>query len=135
MANGQVQDQISNSYLQTFDRPLSVSAVDKLRQFPFLQELGYNGQLGHLKDNFHGLKEFNVQMDMYSQHPLLKAAWTIIKYIAPKNPFITAKLFISSTMGSVGNLFQGLQGFDKVFSLSPDELKDPTQIAAKALNV
>ena len=135
MANGQVQDQITNSYLQTFDRPLSVSAIDKLTQFPFLQELGFNGQLGHLKDNFHGLREFNYQMTQYSTHPILQAAWNVIKSIAPKNPFIAGKLFFSSSMGSVGNLFKGLQGFNKVFSLSPDELQDPTKIAVKATNV
>lgn len=135
MANGDVQSQISNGYLQKFDRPLSVSAIDKLSQFSFLQELGFNGQLGYMKDNFHGLREFNDQMTKYSTHPILLAAWNVIKTIAPKNPFIAVKLFVSSSMGNVGNLFKGIQGFDKVFSLSPTELSDPSKIATKTQNV
>jgi hypothetical protein len=132
MPNGTIHDDIANDYLQQFDKSIGVSAMKKLRKFPFLQELGFNGQLKHMKETFHGLKEFNVHMDKYSNsHPILKAAWALIKYLAPKNPFVALLLTNFGGMGTVGKLFQSIPGFGKVFAANPDDLLDPKKLADK----
>ncbi len=136
MSKGQIQDQIADEYLKQFERPLSISAMKKLKEFPMLQELGYNGQLGHLKETFHGLKEFNKHMDMYSTtHPILKIAWKVIKSLAPKNPIVELLLFTSKSMGKIGTLFKSIHNFDKVFSVNTDEILDPDKLKQKISNV
>src|SRR5271156_5564615 len=55
MANGQVYTSVTDSYLQSFNRSIGVSGQQKLQSFPQLQQLGYNGQLGYMKSDFHGL--------------------------------------------------------------------------------
>jgi hypothetical protein len=136
MSAGQIHDQIADDYLKQFDKELSVSAMRKLKSFPMLQELGFNGQLSHMKETFHGLKEFNVHMNMYSQtHHILRIAWQIIKSIAPKNPFVELKMFISGSLGKVGKLFKSIHNFDKVFSLNSDEVLDPNKIKKKVTSV
>jgi hypothetical protein len=132
MPNGQIHDDIADSYLKQFDQSLSVSAMKKLRKFPMLQELGYNGSLSHFKETFHGLKEWNVHMGIYSKsHPILTAAWNLIKNLAPKNPFVELLMFRSPSLGKVGLLFKSIHNFDKVFGLKSDELLDLTKINAK----
>ncbi len=132
MPSGQIHDSISNQYLEQFNKSISISVMSKLRKFPMLQELGYNGQLSHLKESFHGLKEFNVHMDMYSNtNIILKIAWKVIKSLAPKNPFLELKLFFGNALGKVGNLFKSIHNFDKVFAVNPDELLDPDKISSK----
>lgn len=136
MANGTVQDDIAKDVLREFDRPLDISAMKKLKQFPMLQELGFNGQLGFNKETFHGLQEFNIHMDMYSSTNLiLKAAWTVIKSLAPKNPFVELKLFASGTLGKVGTLFKSVHNFDQVFSVNANGILDPNKIEDKINNV
>jgi hypothetical protein len=122
-SQSQVQDQIAEDYLKQFERPMSVSVMKKLKKWPMLQELGFNGQLGHMKETFHGLKEFNVHMDMYSQtHDILKRAWLVIKNLAPKNPFVALKLFFSQYLGNVGKLFKSIHNFEQIFAVNPDTL-------------
>lgn len=131
-----VHDDIADKYLEQFDQPLSISAMKKLRQFPMLQELGYNGQLSHMKEAFHGLKEFNVHMDMYSAtNIILTIAWKVIKSLAPKNPFLELKLFVGGALGKVGLLFKSIHNFDKVFSVNTDDVLDPDKLAKKISNV
>lgn len=127
MANGSVQDLAASDYLDKFSRPLSVSAMSKLRQFGFLQELGYNGQLDSMKKDFHGLKEFNTHMDMYSNtNGILKIAWAIIKNLVPKNLFIEALILPLGQLGRVGKLFLQIPTFGQVFGASPDQLSPPS---------
>lgn len=130
--NGDVQSQVSNQYLQVFNLPIGVSGMQKLQQFPALQELGYAGQLASLKNDFHGLVDFNQQMAKYSSvSGLLGIAWSLIKYISPNNPNIARLLFTAPGLGTVGQLFQTIHGFGQVFALTPDDLKTPSTVNAK----
>jgi hypothetical protein len=132
MSSGKIHETIASEYTEKFGRPLSVSVMNKLKKFPMLQELGYNGQLGFQKKDFHGLKEFNVHMEKYSNtNPLLKAAWKAIKMLAPKNPYLELKLFLGGALGKVGLLFKSIHNFDKVFSINANEVLDPDKIAKK----
>lgn len=132
MANGDVQ-QITDSYLQQFNRSISVSAMQKLQQFPALQVLGYNGQLASMKKDFHGLNDFRDQMAKYSSvSHTLRIAWSIIQYMVPINASILALLFTSPSLGTVGNAFKSINGFGQVFALSPADLQSPATVDAKA---
>jgi hypothetical protein len=136
MANGDIQAQLGDSYLAQFNLSLGVSATQKLQQFPFLQELGYNGQLSYMKKDFHGLKDFYTQLAKYSQsHPILLRAWALIIATALGNATIGKLLFNAPGLGSVGKLFQGANNFGQVFSLSPQDLQDPAVIANKIASV
>lgn len=133
MANGAIHDEISDQYLQQFDKSIGVSGMQKLQSFPELQKLGYNGQLSHLKKDFHGLQDFKSQMDKYSSsHPILKIAWSLIKYLVPNNVSIQQLLFTAPGLGTVGNAFKSIHGFGQVFSLSPGDLLSPSAVSAKA---
>ena len=134
MANGEVHDDVADQYLSQFDRTIGVSAMQKIRKFSFLQELGFNGQLAFMKETFYGLREFNQQIGgMYSStHQVLQDAWATIRGIAPKNPQVESQLFTSSVLGKVGKLFRSIHGFNKAFAASPEELKDPGKIEERA---
>jgi hypothetical protein len=119
-----VQDQLASDEGQSFDRPINVSVIEKLKKFPFMQELGFNGQLSFARDTFHGLGDFNRQMTIYSGTIyVLMAPFAAIRALIPFNAEVTKNLFISRTLGLVGNAFRKLVGFDQVFTVSPDELK------------
>lgn len=126
MANGDVQPQVSAEYLQQFNLPLGVSGMQKLSEFPTLQQLGYNGQLNSIKADFHGLADFNQQMAKYSSaSAILEAAWSLISAIAPNNINIARELISSPGLGTVGQMFQSITGFAQIFSLSPSDLSSP----------
>lgn len=131
--NGDVQSQVSNQYLQAFNLPIGVSGMQKLQQFPALQKLGYAGQLGSMKNDFHGLVDFNQQLAKYSTASgILGIAWSLIKYISPNNPNIARLLFTAPGLGTVGQLFQTIHGFGQVFALTPNDLTSPAAVSAKA---
>ena len=65
MANGDPQDNIAASVAASYDMPIAVSVIEKLSKFPFLQQLGYNGQLSWLKGGFLGLQDFFDEMTTY----------------------------------------------------------------------
>lgn len=133
MANGDVQDNVSDQYLEQFDRPIGVSGMQKLQEFPMLQQLGYNGQLSSMKNDFHGLQDFKDQMSKYSSvSHTLKIGFTIIQAIIPNNPSIGRLLITSPGMGTVGKLFSTIQGFGQVFALTPSDLASPSSVSAKA---
>jgi hypothetical protein len=133
MANGDVQANISDQYLQQFNRSIGVSGMQKLQQFPALQQLGYAGQLSSLKNDFHGLQDFKLQMAQYSSsHPILAAAWTLISAIVPNNPNIARMLIKVPGLGTVGQAFQSIHNFGQVFALSPGDLASPATVTAKA---
>lgn len=133
MANGDVHADISDQYLQQFDRSVGVSGMQKLQEFPALQKLGYAGQLGSLKNDFHGLQDFRSQMDLYSSaNHILKIAWSLIKNIVPNNPNIARMLFTAPGLGIVGDAFKSIHNFGQVFALSPGDLKSPETVQAKA---
>lgn len=133
MANGDVHDQISDQYLQQFDRSIGVSGMQKLQSFPQLQKLGYAGQLGSMKSDFHGLSEFKSQMSKYSSvSHTLKIAYALIAGVIPNNPAIARKLFSSPELGTVGKDFQSIHGFGQVFALNPTDLQSPKAVQSKA---
>ncbi len=132
MANGDVQNNLSDQYLQKFNLPIGVSGMQKLQQFPALQKLAHAGQLSFLKKDFHGLDDFKFQMDLYSSsNYILKAAWALIKSIVPNNPKIALLLTTVPGLGSVGQDFLSISGFAQVFSLTPSDLTSPAAVAAK----
>src|SRR4051812_4379747 len=123
MANGDVHDSISDQYLQQFNRSIGISGMQKLSQFPALQQLGYNGQLGSITKDFHGLKDFKSQLSKYSSvSHTLRLAWSLISFIVPNNAAIKGLLFSSPSLGTVGKMFSSIHNFGQVFSLSPQDL-------------
>jgi hypothetical protein len=126
-----VQLNISAGYLSSFECPLGVSVMSKLTQWPTLQQLGFAGSLTHLNQNFHGLGDFNTQLSEYSStSDLLEAAWSVIKQIAPKNPQVTALMYTDPNLGQVGKEFQSMTGFGQAFAITPDQLKQPSNISS-----
>lgn len=132
MANGDVHDDLSDQYLQQFDRSVGVSGMQKLQEFPSLQKLGYNGQLNHLKQGFHGLTDFKTQMAKYSSvSKKLLIAWALISAVVPNNPSILKLLFSAPGLGTVGDAFKSIHNFGQVFALSPSDLKSPATVQSK----
>lgn len=133
MANGDVQQQVSAQYLQKFNLPIGVSGMQKLQSFPQLQVLGYNGMLGSLKKDFHGLQDFKFQLNLYSSvSGILGIAWKLIKSLVPNNVILARLLFTAPGLGTVGNAFQSIDNFGQVFSLAPGDLISPAAVASKA---
>lgn len=131
MANGDIQQTVSAQYLQTFNLPIGVSGMQKLSEFSALQQLGYNGHLGFIKADFHGLTDFKEQMSKYSSaHPILLAAWALIVSIVPNNINIVRKLITAPGLGTVGKLFQAIEGFAQVFALSPSDLSTASAVTS-----
>jgi len=119
-----VQDKMAADLGQNFDRPINVSVIEKTKKFSFLQELGFHGQLGFAKKMFHGLDDFDQQMTTYSGTIyILGAALASIKALIPLNMMVAKNLTVSRALGTVGNAFSKMVGFDQVFAVSPDELK------------
>jgi hypothetical protein len=124
-----VQSNISAGYLSAFGTPLSVSVTSKISQWPFLQQLGFNGSLSSQSQTFHGLSDFNTQITAYSSTSgLLSAAFAVIKKIVLKNSKVLSLMFNSPVLGQVGNLFKQLSNFGQVFSIPPAQLKVPSSI-------
>jgi hypothetical protein len=124
MASSGVQDQLAAELAQSFNRPINVSVIEKAKKFPFLQELGFSGQLVYAKDQFHGLNDYYKQMTIYSgSTALLTPSWAATYLLAKLNGEVTKLLMTSPTLGPVGPAFRKLVGFDQVFAVSPDELK------------
>lgn len=123
MASG-VQNQIAAELVQSFDRPISVSVIEKVGKFQFLQELGFGGQLSYAKEQFHGLSDWYQQMTMYSGASfMLSIPWAVIQAIARLNTGVLKNLSLSGALGMVGNAFKKMVGFSQVFAASSDELK------------
>lgn len=132
MANGDVHDQVSDQYLAQFNRSIGISGMQKLSQFPALQQLGYNGQLGSIKNDFHGLSDFKSQLAKYSSvSATLRAAWALISAVVPNNVSIQRLLIVSPSLGSVGKMFSSIHNFGQVFGLSSKDLTSPTAVANK----
>lgn len=132
MSNGDVHDDISDQYLQQFNRSIGISGMQKLSQFPALQQLGYNGQLGSIKNDFHGLSDFKSQMAKYSSASFtLRVAWSLISAIVPNNVSIARMLTTVPGLGTVGQMFSSIHNFGQVFGLSSQDLSSPAAVANK----
>jgi hypothetical protein len=128
----QVQSNIAAGYLSAYERPIAVSVMSKLTQWPFQQQLGFAGALSYHNATFHGLSDFKTQMASYSStHWILTAAYAVIKYLIPNNASVAALMYPDAALGQVGNQFQSLQNFGQVFALSPTDLQNPSAIGAK----
>ena len=136
MANGDPQNNIAASVAASYDMPIAVSVIEKLAKFPFLQQLGYNGQLSWLQGGFLGLQDFFDEMTTYSSAAdILQAAWQLIQKRVPLNLDVQKSLYTTDSMGTVGNAFQQLVGFQQTFAVSPDDLSDSTGSAVVANNL
>ena len=136
MANGDPQDNIAASVAASYDMPIAVSVIEKLSKFTFLQQLGYNGQLNWLKGGFLGLQDFFDEMTTYSSAAdILQIAWQLIQPRVPLNLDVQKNLYTTDSMGTVGNAFQQLVGFQQTFAVNPDDLSDSTGSAVVANNL
>jgi hypothetical protein len=136
MANGDPQNNIAASVAASYDMPIAVSVIEKLSKFPFLQQLGYNGQLSWLQGGFLGLQDFFDEMTTYSSAAdILQAAWQLIQKRVPLNLDVQKSLYTTDSMGTVGNAFQQLVGFQQTFAVNPDDLSDSTGSAVVASNL
>jgi len=136
MANGDPQNNIAASVAASYDMPIAVSVIEKLAKFPFLQQLGYNGQLNWLKGGFLGLQDFFDEMTTYSSAAdILQIAWQLIQPRVPLNLDVQKNLYTTDSMGTVGNAFQQLVGFQQTFAVNPDDLSDSTGSAVVANNL
>jgi len=136
MANGDPQNNIAASVAASYDMPIAVSVIEKLAKFPFLQQLGYNGQLSWLQGGFLGLQDFFDEMTTYSSAAdILQAAWQLIQKRVPLNLDVQKSLYTKDSMGTVGNAFQQLVGFQQTFAVNPDDLSDSTGSAVVASNL
>jgi len=136
MANGDPQNNIAASVAASYDMPIAVSVIEKLAKFPFLQQLGYNGQLSWLQGGFLGLQDFFDEMTTYSSAAdVLQAAWQLIQKRVPLNLDVQKSLYTTDSMGTVGNAFQQLVGFQQTFAVNPDDLSDSTGSAVVANNL
>jgi len=136
MANGDPQNNIAASVAASYDMPIAVSVIEKLAKFPFLQQLGYNGQLSWLQGGFLGLQDFFDEMTTYSSAAdILQIAWQLIQPRVPLNLDVQRNLYTTYSMGTVGNAFQQLVGFQQTFAVNPDDLSDSTGSAVVANNL
>jgi hypothetical protein len=136
MANGDPQNNIAASVAASYDMPIAVSVIEKLAKFPFLQQLGYNGQLSWLQGGFLGLQDFFDEMTTYSSAAdILQAAWQLIQKRVPLNLDVQKSLYTTDSMGTVGDAFQQLVGFQQTFAVNPDDLSDSTGSAVVASNL
>ena len=136
MANGDPQNNIAASVAASYDMPIAVSVIEKLAKFPFLQQLGYNGQLSWLRGGFLGLQDFFDEMTTYSSAAdILQAAWQLIQKRVPLNLDVQKSLYTTDSMGTVGNAFRQLVGFQQTFAVNPDDLSDSTGSAVVANNL
>jgi hypothetical protein len=136
MANGDPQNNIAASVAASYDMPIAVSVIEKLAKFPFLQQLGYNGQLSWLQGGFLGLQDFFDEMTTYSSAAdILQAAWQLIQKRVPLNLDVQKSLYTTDSMGTVGDAFQQLVGFQQTFAVNPDDLSDSTGSAVVANNL
>ena len=136
MANGDPQNNIAASVAASYDMPIAVSVIEKLAKFPFLQQLGYNGQLSWLRGGFLGLQDFFDEMTTYSSAAdILQAAWQLIQKRVPLNLDVQKSLYTTDSIGTVGNAFRQLVGFQQTFAVNPDDLSDSTGSAVVASNL
>jgi hypothetical protein len=131
-----VQDNIAADYANKFNRPLSVSVIKKIDKWPYLQEMTYNGTLGHQKNDFFGVQDWREQITAYSlaHFTLAKPLATIIA-MTLKNKSILAKTISLSGLGNVGNMFSNLYGFARTFSVTSEDLSDPSKLNSKIKSV
>ena len=113
--------------LQQFDRPIGVTIIPAGQTWKDRQQVQYAALKGLLKEDFHGLADFNEQMEMYSRTnlPILYKAWMVVKPMVPLNRKILQSLVMNTRLGMfVGKLLSSILGFDATFVLPTSILED-----------
>jgi hypothetical protein len=118
------QNELSAASLMQFARPVTISFVDKAQDWPTRQKIAYEAMLALLKADFHGLKDFSEQMELFSTaNPMqLKAPWAAIKALAPLNRNLLLRLVPDPLLGTmVGRFLSTVLGFSRI-NLQPEEI-------------
>jgi len=109
---------------------ISIPIVSKASQWRGQQQLQYASIINYIKNDFHGLSDFQTEMTIYSStHPILAKAWSTISSMVPVNAQVSLQMYYDILMGPVGNAFLNMIGFGTVFAASP-----LTQITNEATN-
>jgi hypothetical protein len=127
-------DQIASELNAQYSRPITISVMRRLDEWPFLQTLGFQASLKDSSEMFHGLEDFVEQIEDYSSaNPTqLGGPMSVIAPRAPLNANVEREMYEDPTLGEVGLTFESLAGFGQVFAVSPDELQEsPTAAADK----
>ena len=99
---------------------VSIAVVSKASQWRGQQQLQYASIISYIKNDFHGLADFQDQMSTYSStHPILVAAWNTVVGRVPMNAKVSLQTYYDPILGCVGNAYQTMLGFGSVFAASP----------------
>lgn len=112
-------------YFSQFDRPIDVSAIDKLTKWPNLQSVGHDAQLKDLTSNFHGVVDAKVQFlkhTMANPRQLLRS-WNAIMSLVLGNQEVAKLMTVDPVLGNVGKRVLSFPNMGAVFATSPGELK------------
>lgn len=122
-----VQDLTATSALAQYLRPVGVSILPAGRDWSSRQQIQYEAMKGLMKEDFHGLDDFNEQMNLFAAtNPMyLRPGYTAIKPMIPLNRKILMKLVFNPVLGLwVGRLLLKLVGFEKAFTVPTEILED-----------
>jgi len=123
----QTTDNIAALTLQNFDRPVAVAILPAGQTWKVRQQIQYEALKGLMKEDFHGLDDFEEQLDLYSKtnQMILTPAFTAIRALIPLNRKILQKLTMNSKLGMwVGRYLTQIFGFEKVFAVPTEILED-----------
>jgi hypothetical protein len=123
-----VQNQLAAGILNKFHVTLGLNLQGKLQDWPSRQDTQYGAMKGLMNKDWHGLKDFKIQMTLYSStHHLLMIAWQVIKSIVPNNATILATLTVIPGFGQVGKQLLSLIGIRNILVAPQDILKSRSQ--------
>jgi hypothetical protein len=128
-------DQLASELNAQYNRPISISVMRQVDEWPFLQTLGFQASLKDSSEMFLGLDDWTEQIEEYSSaNPTqLGGPMSVIQKRVPMNSNVKAEMYEDETLGDVGDIFSTLPAFGQVFAVSPDELlASPTAAADKA---
>ena len=111
-----VQTTLASQVLNQFHISIDANIVNKQTDWPTRQKTQYESMKGLMYPDWHGLKDFQKQLLMYSNtNIILTVAYAIIKALIPNNQEILATLTTIQGMGQVGNFLLSLTGFGSIF--------------------
>jgi hypothetical protein len=134
MKTPSVQTLTATTALAQYLRPIGVSIIPDGQDWSSRQQIQYEAMKGLMKDDFHGLADFNEQMNLYSSTniQILKPAYTAMKPLIKINRNILQKLIYNPILGMwVGKLLMKVVGFEKAFTVPQDILEDNVALKAR----
>ena len=135
MANT-VQTQIASGILDQFHVTIGLSLQSKLQDWSSRQAMQYGSIKGLMNPDWHGLADFNSEMNLYSSTNLiLRIAWGIISNLVPNNPQLTATLINIAGFGLVGQQVLSLVGVANIIMAPQDILTNPSEFASTIASV